>query len=689
MGKNQNLGDFDEHILQTFIDESTELISQLEEQLLTLEDNRSDMNAINRVFRVMHTLKGNGAMFGFTDMSEFTHHLENIYDRIRNDQLTLNDDIFSITLMSLDHLKALLYSPESESTIAMHTQLMQQLDDLSIGKKIEKISPKLDIQEPQNQQHLFYVYFLPDEDILSDGTNPLFLVQDMCAIGESVTYCYTANIPDKEKFNIEKCYLIWHLLISTSRSQSDIEEVFMFVDEKSQPQIVDLGVFDVQIEEIAESFYVFAHNARKIESLDSLLDPFKQTKTEKLGDTKPEKNANSASASSLRVSVQKIDNLLNLVSELITVQAELNLLASLSTDDDLIESIERIESVSRGLRDNAFSISLMPIEQSLVRFKRLVRDVSEQLGKIVNFNVEGGETELDKTIIESIIDPIMHILRNSIDHGIESPEKRVAAGKPEAGTILFKAYCMGPYVVIDISDDGAGLNLRKIREIAIKRGVISESDILSDDDIRHLILAPGFSTADKVSEVSGRGVGMDVVHQKIKEVHGELHIYSHEGKGTTMSLHLPLTISIIDSLLIRLGSTRFLIPLTSVHQCLEIPYQQLETSKNKSIIFNEEYLPIIIMSDEFEIQPDFQKVVRVVVAKYGSQYVGLVVDKIEGQHQAVLKPLGLLYRQQEFISGASILGDGEVALVIDINMLIKHHLIRQKSIKKSLIKENV
>lgn len=663
--------EFNEQIRQTFIDESLELVNQLEDQLLLLEGNRSDMEAVNRVFRIMHTLKGNGSMFGFAKMSEFTHHMENIYDKIRNSQLELSDDIFSITLLSIDHIKSLIFEGESDSVSDTHSQLLSMLDGLALGISVNTNITALTEKKEKVEQRLYYIYWAPHEDIMMDGSNPLFFVQDVHALGSCACVCNASKIPDPLSFSVEKCYLIWHLLLATSKPLSEIEEVFMFLQDNSQPQIIDICKYTLSTlsDEDVLTFKSLAQSSSKIEDYGELTS--KHANQQKKTDLE-----NKGDAGSLRVTVHKIETLLNLVSELITVQAELSLLVQDCEDEILIESIEQVEHISRELRNNAFSISLMPIDQSLTRFQKLVADVSQLLNKKVVFTVEGGDTELDKTIIEHIIDPIMHILRNSIDHGIELPEKRLAAGKPEHGTILFKAFCSGPFVILQISDDGAGLNLRKIREIGIKRQIITESDILSDEELRNLILAPGFSTADKVSEVSGRGVGMDVVHQRIKEVKGELFIDSIEGSGTTMTLRLPLTISIVDTLLLKVENTHLLIPLSNIHQCFEVAINH--QANIDSIIINDEYLPVLFLSHEFGHGVAEKKDYRIVSIPYQNQHIALLVDEIIGQYQAVIKPLGLLYRKHEFISGASILGNGEIALVIDPIMLIKQSTQRQK-----------
>ena len=361
---------------------------------------------------------------------------------------------------------------------------------------------------------------------------------------------------------------------------------------------------------------------------------------------------------------------MNLISELVTKQAELTMISGENEIPQLQELAESIESISRDLRDNAFSISLIPLEKSVLRFQRLVRDVSSKFGKKVDFVVEGKETELDKTIIEKIMDPIMHILRNSIDHGIETPEERIQLNKPESGTIRLKAYPSGAHVIIEISDDGAGINLDKVKKTAVRKGYIGTKDDLNKNEMLKLILSPGFSTTENISEVSGRGVGMDVVSQKIMEIRGELSIETEKGVGTTMTIKLPLTISIIDSLLVMLGGTYYLIPLSVVERCNEVPTATITESKTEYLNLDNRYIPFIDLHNEFSVEEERDELLRLILVQYKDLTVAIVVDQIVGNHQAVLKTLGYMYRRQEIISGASILGNGEVALVLDTNRLI-------------------
>lgn len=362
---------------------------------------------------------------------------------------------------------------------------------------------------------------------------------------------------------------------------------------------------------------------------------------------------------------------MNLVSELVTTQARLSLFAEQSTLPELNAIAENVEKISRQLRDNTFSICLVPMETILVRFQRLVRDLSVELGKDIILVAEGTDTELDKSVIESLADPLLHILRNSIDHGIEDTATRLEKGKPKQGKILLKAFYSGTNVHIQIQDDGAGIDPKKIREKAISKGIISAEAQLSDKELLDLIFLPGFSTASKITDVSGRGVGMDVVRRKIAEIRGEVEIKSQPGTGTTITIKLPVTLSIIDGLLVKIDDTHFVIPLTAVDKCYEANHTQLIHSFNNLITLDGEKVPFFYLRNEFEMPQTDESIEQLVVVKYDDKRVGLSVDAIIGEYQAVLKPLGKLYKNQELISGATILGDGTIALVMDTNKMVK------------------
>jgi two-component system chemotaxis sensor kinase CheA len=662
-----------------FTDEAFDLINQLEEKLLQLECDPSDVTMIDSVFRIMHTLKGNSNMFGFKELASITHELENIYDDIRGKKISFSQQILESTLLCVDHFRHLINDPDLSSVQLRvhHEELLDKIRRILMTDDKERGDRQVISEAGKNKTlHTYYLYFKPGKNIFDDGTNPLYFVYDLHELGEYLPVV-KIDIPG-EDFSPDKCYASWHIMLVTDHNDAEVREHFMFLREESQPLVQVLREGNLlENPEFTDQFKKQAGGSEQSIAPDILMQ-----ESEKVADhheQRSEGNGTSKeSISSVRVASAKIDQMMNLISELVTKQAELSMLALGQSDTRLVEVAEHIESISRDLRDNAFSISLIPLEKSVLRFQRLVRDVSNRFEKKVDFIVEGKETELDKTIIEKIIDPIMHILRNSIDHGIEKPAVRLQKGKPETGIIKLKAYPSGAHVVIEISDDGSGINLERVRALAISKGMIQKSDQISNDDLLRLIVSPGFSTAENISEVSGRGVGMDVVNQKITEIRGELEIDTRQDVGTTISIRLPLTISIIDSLLMKIDSDYFIVPLAVVDRCAEVRAGQVVNAQSRYITLNGEYIPFVDLRDEFEIKTERPAVQQMLLVRYKDFLVGIVVDEIIGNYQAVLKSLGESFKKLELISGASILGSGQIALVLDTTKIIQEYAMQNE-----------
>jgi len=664
---------------EVFVDEAFDLINQLEEKMLQLESDPSEKTIIDEVFRIMHTLKGNSNMFGYKHLGEITHELENIYDVIRNKNEEISRPVLEITLQSIDHFRNLINDPEL-STAAIKDQHVAMLSEIKslIHTDTSSGSGEVVNKLKRNREtNTFYIFFKPQKDIFNDGTNPMYFVYDLHELGE----CLIIPAIDEQEmaleYDPEKCYTSWHIALVTDRSEEDIREHFLFLKDESKPSIKMLAPGNLLSDQnFRNHLKQKATNAADILDLDVNIHSSdeKKKQSQRVETAKDFHD----SITSVRVASHKIDQMMNLISELVTKQAELSMLVVGHDNQRLTEVAESIENISRDLRDNAFSISLIPLEKSVLRFQRLVRDVSGRFGKKINFIIEGKETELDKTIIEKIVDPIMHILRNSIDHGIEKPAERIRKGKPETGTIILRAYPSGAHVIIEVSDDGAGINLEKVKETAVRKGMLGVNDQISRDDLLNLIISPGFSTAENISEVSGRGVGMDVVNQKISEIRGKLEITTEKDKGTTLTIELPLTISIIDCLLIKLGGEYFLVPLAVVERCAEVKAETVMKAENKYIVLEGQYIPFIDLRGEFSIQVERPAVQQVLLVRYKEMVVGLIVDEVIGNYQAVLKALGEAYKKQEIISGASILGSGEIALVLDTNRLIQEFAQRNE-----------
>lgn len=719
-------------LVQSFLEEANELLMDLEDSLLTLEETPNDKEAVHLVFRVMHTLKGSGGMFGFNAISDFTHHLESIYFKIRNEELKLSTEILTLTLKSVDLIKELLKeSDELPANIKLtYDELISEISSISSGKSLKKKSKKVDLKieketkpiESASEINSFYIYFEPNTEILLNGTNPLYLIDELIALGEAKVILDQSAIPHINELVLENCYVTWEIILSTTADIRDILDVFIFVEDDCQIDIENLCPTNIlQYPEIIE-FIDDAENQNKpldkIElkalceklhtekpqeiknSTDSVsinednikpssepaffnkeqivkkqIEEEAEQIPEKIDSLKnlieqPKAKVATPSFSTIRVSSQKIETLMNLVSEMVTSQARLNLIAEQIKNSELSDAVENLEKLTRQLRDNAFEISLIPIESLLTRFKRLIRDLSSELEKEVIFEAEGTDTELDKTIIENLSDPLLHIFRNAIDHGIEDSETRKLRGKPEVGSIKLRAFYSGTSVIIQIIDDGGGIDPEVIRKKAVQKGLIGANDVLSKTAILDLITQPGFSTAKTVTDVSGRGVGMDVVKKNIQKIQGELKIDSELGIGTTFTLKLPLTLSIIDGLIVNIADTSYIIPIPIINKIRPLKHKLVAEAFNNTMVIDNEQIPFIYLREHFEIKSEAPAMEQMIVVSYKGEQMGIIIDKVEKQSQVVVKSIGKQFHHHDIISGASIMGNGRVALVLDTNKII-------------------
>lgn len=663
-----------------FIEEATDLINNLEESLLTLEKKPNDKELIAAVFRIMHSLKGGGGMFGFEAISNFTHNLETIYDEVRNDNLNLTEELLSITFSSVDHLRSLLH-PE-----ALKDKMIKKNHDILLAK-VEQIlkgidhseskgaSDNVDTDDQTASEKTYFIQFAPNESIMDNGTNPLYLIDELCGLGKSIAYPRLNKVPMLSKLSPNNCYTAWDIFLSTSKDIGEIKDVFIFVEDESELEILKLADYDLLTEkeitdELDEKYEeVDKIDIKQLTKLVQDIDIRKRTKkvsvVEKLNIFTKENVI-----SSIRVDSEKIDQLMNLVSELVTTQASLSLYVEENQVYELNQLSENIENITRQLRDTAFSISLIPIETMLTRFHRLIRDLSAEFNKNIEFITEGAETELDKTLVQGLTDPLMHIIRNSVDHGIEPEKERLEKGKTPQGMIYLKAYYSGAHVVIKVQDDGNGINLEAVRKKAIEKDLITADTQLADKEILDLVFLPGFSTAENITDVSGRGVGMDVVKKKIDEIRGTVDLESKRNVGTTITIKLPLTLSIIDGLLVEIGDTKYVMPLNLVDKIYAVEHEKIAKSYNNLLIIDDEQVPYYNLREEFSVPGKPLDTEQLVTVKYEDKRIGLVVDNVIGEYQAVLKPLGKLYINHDIISGATILGDGTIALVLDTNKII-------------------
>ena len=662
-----------------FIEEAAELIDKLEVSLLELEKSPNDEALIQQVFRVMHTLKGNSAMFGFDLIDSFTHNLETIYDMIRNGQLEVSKDILNITFSSVDHLKAMLdeQNYEDPDFKTVHNGLMGKINRIINPSNAEtEAESAKSSNEKSESLSTYYILFEPNENIFKNGTNPLYLLDELCSLGEHKVFAHFNRLPGIKEITPNLCYTYWEVLLTTDQDVNAIHDVFIFVESDSKLEIQKLAEENL----LADKLFVEEVSQLAEVQKDVGLVTIQRLATKAAARINKEKAkqftkeriaTKDKTAASIRVSSDKLDHLMNLVSELVTTQARLSLFAEQTNVPGLAPIVENVHKLTRQLRDIAFSIVLIPIENLFGRFQRLVRDLSAELHKEVDFIVEGADTELDKTIIENLSDPLMHIIRNSMDHGIEDTRVRIANGKPAKGKIHLKAFYSGASVIIQVSDDGAGIDPEIIHAKAISKGLVPSDKKMSKKEILDLIFLPGFSTAKKVTDVSGRGVGMDVVKKKISDIRGEVEVESEVGRGTTITIKLPLTLSIIDGLLVSIDSSPFVIPLSSIDKIYAVDKESIYSSFNNLVTLDGTQIPFFSLRKEFNLQPSSEELEQVVVVNFEDNRVGLVVDYVIGEYQAVLKPLGKHYKSHDIFSGATILGDGTVALVMDTNKIIK------------------
>ena len=697
----------------SFKEEAEELLGQLESTLLELEESPGDPEFLNAAFRAIHTIKGSAGMFGFDEIARFTHDLESVMDNARAGKIMISRDFVDLALRGRDHIRTLLSADESlpEDLRKASDALAEECRTLvaTVDTEGQDAAPSgpapgtsgsptssgpdvaLPGGEPAGVTRTCYVRFQPGPEVFRNGTRVLSLLADLAELGECTMVPHVHEIPRLSDIEPETCYTYWEGFLTTGADRNTIRDVFIFVESDSSLTIEEidenwindvrnkrLGELLVKYQNVPPDAVTRALSSQKRlgeilvekgiiskDTLDTTLAG--QTHVKKI----QEKAAETGGAlASVRVASEKLDQLVDLVGELVTLQARLAR-TSLDLKEVSLASIsELFERLIAQLRDNTMSIRMLPIGSTFNKFRRVVRDLSGELGKEADLLTEGAETELDKTVIERLNDPLVHIIRNSLDHGIEPPRDREAAGKPPRGTILLKAQHSGAYVLISVKDDGAGLNAEAIRAKAVERGIVPPGQELSDADINQLIFHPGFSTAKTVTKVSGRGVGMDVVKREIDSLGGSVMVSTERGRGTEMTLKIPLTLAIIEGLLVAIGGEYYVVPLSSVDGCIEIPKDELRKVGARRIIpYRGDLLPFVDLRSYFETPGETPDIAQIVIANAQDSQVGFVVDNVIGDYQTVIKPLGRMYKDVAGISGATILGDGTVALILDVNRL--------------------
>ncbi|CAG9297800.1 chemotaxis protein CheA [Celerinatantimonas diazotrophica] len=665
-----------------FRQEALEHLDTLEAALLELEEHPDD-EQINLAFRAMHTIKGAAGMVGFDHLSHFTHHLESFFDRARNGEFELSGPMISLILKCRDHIQQLL--EQSEPTAQMVelsevlTQQIQEFAPQSPGESqasmtSPQVSPSL--TESSEETMLWRIEIKPNELAFQEGFDLLPLLRELDGLGQMASFYQLAPIAF-DQLDPQNCYLSLLVLLEATDNKDAIEDVFIFVCDDWQIQIdaIGGGDFEACSAQLAAHGWLDCDALKAVGSQSNQPDP-SQKPTDNVKKKAPvaKKAASSKAAVEgqiVKVPSIKLDILMNLIGELVIVQARLNEVARVEHNEQLDALAEELSLLGTELRDTAFDIRMLPIGSTFARFRRLVRDLGNELDKDVQLKTEGAETELDKMVLDHLGDPLVHLLRNSMDHGIEHPQQRIAAGKDPKGTILLSAYHHDGQILIKIEDDGAGLDDTKILAKARQRGLVGAHQELEPSQIYQLIFEPGFSTADQVSDVSGRGVGMDVVRTSIESLQGRVEIDSHPGKGTSITIYLPMTLAIIEGLMVRVGDEHFIIPLSVVEECIETLAKEQSSSDCARLVENRgELISCVRLRELFAIDGIQPAIEQTVIAHVGKERLGITVDEVIGQYQTVIKSLSRLYQHVPGLMGATILGNGDVAMILDINKLV-------------------
>jgi len=697
-----------EQALQTFFEESYELLGDMERMLLDLEMEETTPDQLNALFRVMHTIKGSAGLFALDDIVRFTHQVENALDRLRSGTLTLDETLAGLLLRCHDHVKALLDALAAHEAlpVADGQPLLVALSAiLNAGCPASETEPPpvapmateyAKAEETGPLRWLLSLRFGPD--VLRNGMDPTSFVRYLQTLGEiERVETMSVNLPVGEHFNPETNYLRLELIFAGHVEIAQLWDAFEFAREDSDIHIWPLAEAPAHLPELLADLSEAESAELKTvwQRMGLVLAP--QTVAAHGGQAAPASSQQSARPASekadvkagakavtdvpslkiheskfIKVEASKLDNLINLIGELVIAGASANLMARRADQAPLVETTLVISELIEQIRAGTLSMRMIQIGEIFNRFPRVVRDVSRELGKAIQLNISGADTELDKSMVDKLGDPLMHIVRNAIDHGIESADQRLATGKPAEGSIWLNAYHESGSVVIEVADDGGGLRRDRILAKAIERGIVLPEASLTEQEVFRLIFEPGFSTAEQVTNLSGRGVGMDVVRKSIDALRGSIEIESTPGEGSTFRIRLPLTLAIIDGFLVQNADATFVVPLEAVIECIELNPGQIHSTRQNCLNLRGEILPLLHLTQFFELQGGPAKRQNVVVVRIGENKAGLVVDELLGEYQTVIKPLGSLFRNLKAISGSTILGTGEVALILDVPSLIQY-----------------
>lgn len=713
--------------LQTYIEEGRGLLEEMEGILLRLESEPQEEETVNAMFRAAHTIKGSAGLFGLDAIVAFTHVVENALDEVREGALAVNGELVELLLKCCDHIGLLI-------TVVAETGEALDAEQAAAGEAIAAALRSLlggaaaaDAAMPAVHEarlaasgggllegdywHLSIVF---GREVLKNGMDPISFIRYLSTIGDIVSLRIDDSaLPELNAIDPESCYLSFSIEFKSEADKKTIEDVFEFVREDCKLRIFPppshLAAFVDRLEHasgntdmlgqlLIEAGILTGHELEDaLASQESMAaagggakPPIgevlvnegvvqKEVMDVALEKQRQIRDHKAQEAKFVRVSAEKLDELINLVGELVIAGAGASLLAQRSGDAALHESTSVVSGLVEEIRDGALKLRMVEIGETFNRFQRVVRDVSKELGKDIGLEIGGAETELDKTVVEKIGDPLMHLVRNAMDHGIEPAAARVAAGKPAKGSLRLNAYHDSGSIVIEVADDGGGLKKERILKKAIERGIVSPGQSLSDNEIYNLVFEAGFSTADQVTNLSGRGVGMDVVKRNIQALRGSVDIESAEGRGTTVRIRLPLTLAIIDGFLVGVGKSAFVVPLDMVLECIELSEADRKAADTRNYVnLRGEVLPFVRLRDQFEVKAAAGKRENIVVVQYGGQKAGFVVDELMGEFQTVIKPLGNVFRNLRGISGSTILGTGEVALILDVPTLVQLAVARDE-----------
>lgn len=678
--------------MDMFLDESHEHLQSLNEGLLSLEENSDDVSVVNEIFRNAHTLKGMSATMGYNKIAELTHEMEDVLDLIRKEQLKLNEDIIDTLFKCLDSLEQMINSVgdgEAEDVVDV-TDLVAKLSSISKGTPMPKAADATAEAAPQEAADSPSIVLTDiDKDVLKQakesgmiGVHVQVTLAATCLLKSARSYMVMnaldelgdviKSVPPAEDLEQEKFDHTFDVLLITAAEVKDVEEALESISEIEK---VSVNVVDTEAK--AEEQATPAEAPKAAEAKPQAKAP---VKTPAKAPAKKEASKKDAAhhkhqSQSVRVDIDKLDTLMNLMGELVINKVRLEQIGQTHRLAELTETLEQMDRVTTDLQNIVMKVRMVPVSAVFNRFPRMVRDVSKELNKEINLTIEGEETELDRTVIDEIGDPIMHLLRNSLDHGVEHPDAREAKGKPRTGEVGLIARHEGNNVVIMVTDDGAGINADVIRRKAVEKGMISQEDAdkLDDADAVRLIFLPGFSTADKITDISGRGVGMDVVRSKIEALSGHVDVETKIDEGSVFKIKLPLTLAIIQAMLVKVQEEMYAIPLGSIDSTINIQPTDIKTVRNKEVIvLRGEIIPIIRMEETLQVPhvKDSDEIF-VVVVHAGEAKAGIVVDNLIGQQEIVIKTLGNLFAGLKMFSGATVLGDGRVALILDVATMMQ------------------